>query len=421
MRPIIAVLILLLPGTLWGQDSISLTGCHMLAIQNAPRLQDKSHLEQIGVLKSDNAGTLWYPSLNLNGKVSYQSDVIELVLEDVPFPIEFPEIPHDQYGLDLDVSQTLYDGGITKSRRRFEEATTAAELQSVEVDLYSVKSRINQIYFTILLLQENNNNLQLHREILLKRKAVLESAMEEGAVMESEIKVLEVELLKIQQSLIQIESGKQSMLNTLNVLCGTQFPDDVHLTLPHFEQPVEDSWNRPEELLFKLKDASMEAGKELLARKRMPHLFAFGQAGYGKPGYNFLGGEWDFYYRVGAGLRWNIWDWNTNRRERQVIEQQQHILQNRKAAFDMGISTKLVQEEKKIEQYKKSVELERQVLDLQEEISEQASVKLANGTITATDYITEINKESMARINMATHKIRILQSMANYLILQGNL
>ena len=182
-----------------------------------------------------------------------------------------------------------------------------------------------------------------------------------------------------------------------------------------------DKANRPEFKLFDLKDASLEAGKELTGRKRMPVLYAFGQTGYGKPGYNMMSETWDFYYMVGAGIKWNIWDWNATGHEKQVIENQQMILKNQKATFTRELSSQLVQEEAKIEQYRKSMELEEQVLELQGEISENAASRLSNGTITATDYVTELNKESLARNKLATQRIRLTQSITNYLTIQGNL
>jgi hypothetical protein len=153
----------------------------------------------------------------------------------------------------------------------------------------------------------------------------------------------------------------------------------------------------------------------------MPILYAYGQSGYGKPGYNLMSSRWDFYYMVGAGLKWNIWDWSTTSREKQVIANQQQMLQNQRAAFDKEIGSLLVQEEARIEQYRQYMELEVQVLQLREEISANAASKFSNGTITATEYITELNKESLARISLATHEILLEQSITNYLTIQGNL
>jgi outer membrane protein TolC len=124
---------------------------------------------------------------------------------------------------------------------------------------------------------------------------------------------------------------------------------------------------------------------------------------------------------LGAGLKWKIWDWNTTSREKQLIGYQQQMLQTQRASFDKEIESLLVQEEASMEQYRLSMEMDQQVLELQKKISEQAAVSLDNGTITATDYVTELNKESLARIMLATHQVMLMQSTANYLTIQGNL
>ena len=421
MRTPALILLLTKAGSLVGQGSITLFDCHLLAQGNAPRLNDREIIRQIGDLKVDNAGTSWFPSLNLNGKLSYQSDVVIVSLTDPSIPVDFPEVPHDQFGLNLDISQNLFDGGITKSQKAYEEAASAAELQQVEVDLYGLKARVNQYYFATLVMQENRRNLGIHMDNLMTRHEVISAAIEYGTMLETDLKVIEVEILKIKQSLVEIDARRNSFLGALSVLCGIEFHKGTLLVIPVLDGKKGDRGARPEYQWFYLKNASMEAGKELMGKKRMPVLYAFGQTGYGKPGYNMLSGEWDFYYMVGAGLRWNIWDWNSSSRDRQVIGHQQQILRNQQASFDQEIESLMVQEEAKMEQFKESMKLEKQVLKLQTEISENAATRLANGTITATDYITELNKESLARINLATHQIQMMQSYANYLTIQGNL
>ena len=158
-----------------------------------------------------------------------------------------------------------------------------------------------------------------------------------------------------------------------------------------------------------------------MGKKRMPVLYAFGQTGYGKPGYNMLSGEWDYYYMLGAGLRWKIWDWNSSSREKQLITFQQLMLQSQRDNFDREIEAQLLQEDARIEQYRQTMELDRKVLELQTNISEQAAVQLDNGTMTAADYISELNKESLARITLDTHRVLLMQAMANYLTIQGKL
>ncbi len=421
MRAIVFILLFTAAGLLQAQDSISLFECHSMALENAPRLSDRELIEQIGELRNDQASSNWYPSLDFNGKVSYQSDVVTIALSDPSIPVAFPEVPHDQYGLNLDLRQNLYDGGKTKHLKELEEARTAADLQQVEVDLYGLKSRVNQYYFTILVLQENRLNLDIHMENLKARKESMRTAIEHGILLEAEMSVVEVEILKIRQRILEVDSGKKALMDALNILCGSNLAQDTRLQVPQLEAVSADQLNRPEYILFDLKDASLEAGKELTGRKRMPVLYAFGQAGYGKPGYNMMSGEWDTYYMVGAGFKWNIWDWNTTGQEKQVIQKQQMMLQNQRETFTKEISSKLVQAEAEIARYRQTMELEQQVLDLQQEISKHAASKLSNGTITATDYITELNKESLARNKLATHRILLSQSITNYLTIQGNL
>ena len=136
-------ILLLISGMVWAQNTFTLTQCHQLALENAPRTGDKELIRQIGDLKVDQAGTAWYPSMSLNGKISYQSDVVTVTLTDPTIPVEFPQIPHDQYGLNLDLTQNLYDGGITKSKKSYEQAMTETDLQKVEVDLYGLKGKVN--------------------------------------------------------------------------------------------------------------------------------------------------------------------------------------------------------------------------------------------------------------------------------------
>jgi outer membrane protein TolC len=412
---------LMLSGMVMGQETITLFECQDLAREHAPRLADLEAVQQMGEVRIEQAGSSWYPSLDLNGKLSYQSDVVTVALTDPSIPVAFPEVPHDQYGVNIDITQNIYDGGISHGRKLYEESLMEADLQQVEVDLYGLKGRVNQFYFAILVLQENRKNLEIQLENLEARHEVVQTAFSNGILQETDLHVIEVEELKVKQSLIEVESRRRSYMGALRILCGEEISDHAILENPQFEGVEDPGMNRPEFRLFDLKQAAMEKGKELAGKKRMPVLYAFGQTGYGKPGYNMLSEQWDYYYMVGAGLRWKIWDWSSSAREKQLIGYQQQMLENQRASFDREMESQLIQEEGRVEQYRKTLEMDRQVLELQERISQQAAVRLENGTITATDYITELSKTNLARITLATHRVLLTQSMANYLTIQGKL
>ncbi len=421
MRAIITGCFLLIWVPLFSQDTLSLSECHRLARENAPRLDDSRAIEQMGALKVRQASVNWYPGLELSGRATYQSDVIEIALSDPMIPVEFPRMPKDQYGINLDLSQTIYDGGMVSSRKNLEEASTRAGLQQVEVDLYRLKGQVNQLYFTILLLQEQRKNLEVHLENLLTRRKVVETAVESGTVLEGDLKLVDVEILRIKKSLAGLDAARRAGLDALLILCGKGDSQAVHLKDPGMKAPAGQENKRPEWLLFELRDASLEAGRELAGRKRMPLVYAFGQAGYGKPGYNMLSEEWDFYYRVGAGVRWQIWDWKESSREQQIIRRQQEMLRNRERTFGLEIESRRAREEARMEQIRESIRLEKELLELQEGITEQSATRLAHGTMTVAEYLTELSKENLSRIRLGTHRIELQQSIANYLLIQGNL
>ena len=421
MKTYITGLLFVVSTLAWGQETFTLAECHRLAMENAPRQGDRELIRQMGELRKDQAGTSWYPNLQLNGKMSYQSDVVAVALADPSIPVAFPEVPKDQYGLNLDLTQNLYDGGMASARKHYEEALTSANLQQVEVDLYRLKGRVNSYYFAVLLLQENLRNLEIHLDNLQAREEAMQTALASGTLLEADMKVLEVEKLKVRQSMLELSTRRSAFLEALGVLCGLELSEDTVLEMPRFEEYRAGQVNRPEYRLFELKEASMEVGKELVAKKRMPVLYAFGQTGYGKPGYNMLNPEWDFYYRIGAGISWKLWDWNHTKNEKKVIGYQQQVLQNQRATFDKELTSLLIQEEALIQQYRLSMEMEEKVVELQHEISENAAVKLDNGTMTTTEYVTELNKENLARVRLASHRVQLMQAMANYLTIEGNL
>ncbi len=421
MKGIYFLILVMLSAGIMGQESLTLFECQNMARDHAPRLGDLEVIQKMGDTKIDQAGSSWYPSLDLNGKLSYQSDVVTVAVSDPNIPVGFAEVPHDQYGLNLDIIQNIYDGGISRGMKSYEEAMMAADLQQVEVDLYRLKGRVNQYYFSVLVLQENRRNLEIHLQNLQARYETVQTAVTHGTMLETEMHVIQVEKLKVQQSMIELDSRRKSYMGALRVLCGDGLDEDGILEKPQFEGVEESGMNRPELKLFDLKHKSMEAGKELVAKKRLPVLYAFGQTGYGKPGYNMLSETWDHYYMLGAGLKWKIWDWNSTSREKQLIGYQQQMLQTQRASFDKEIESLMVQEEASMEQYRLTMEMDQQVLELQKKISKQAATSLENGTMTATNYITELNKESLARITLDTHQVLLMQSMANYLTIQGNL
>jgi len=421
MRKRAIVLGLFLASCLNAQDTLLFRDCLQFTKENSPRLKDRQLIDEEGALILQNLKSNWYPSLEINGKVSYQSDVVSIDIDQPGLMLTFPEMPNEQFGLNLDIRQTIYDGGYTKKKKQYEQLSTAVNLQSVEVDLYSLKEQVSNVYFTILALQENRKTLEIALENLKAREDVLESAVKNGIAEENDLWMIKVETLRLLQSISEIDAGRSGAMAMLRVYTGRELKENTMLELPFIEYSEPSEIVRPELQWFDLQSEVMDAGKDLSSVKRMPRFFAFGQAGLGMPGYNMLSDQVDTYYLIGAGLQWKIWDWNTTNRDKQILEKKKQMMLNSKETFSMNITAAMEKELQQTAHYKSSLELDDKMLGMRMAITKNASSKLDKGVISATDYLQILNEENRTRIHRSGNKIKLFKSIATYQLLKGTL
>ncbi|MCF8225919.1 MAG: TolC family protein [Bacteroidales bacterium] len=421
MKHRIALLFLLLPVMVTAQDTLFFRECLELVIENAPRLRDKQIIDEQGHLIQDNIRASWYPTLELNGKASYQSDVVSFEIDQPGIMIDFPEMPNEQYGINLDIRQTIYDGGLSGYRKAYELAATESSMKKAEIDLHSLKGSTTELYFSVLLLEENTNNLEIALENLKSREEILISAIENGIARETDLNVIRVEILKILQLISELDAARHGTLDVLSVYIGRVLNERTVFISPYIECYSTNDINRPELDLFNLQSEMLDIGKKISRVNRMPKLFAFGQAGIGMPGYNMLNDQLDTYYMVGAGLNWNIWDWNKTNREEQLLEKRKMIIENSKETFLMHTDAAMKKEYRKMDYLESALDLDQKMLQLRKEITRVTSTELDQGVISATDFLQVLNEEVSTRVARATHKLKLRQSIANYNLLNGTL
>lgn len=421
MKSLIIAFGLLLTLSVSAQDTLTLDLCLDLVVENSPRLKDRQVLDEQGRLSIDNIKSGWYPSLMLNGKASYQSDVIEFNIDQPGIPFSFPQMPHEQFGLNLDIRQTIYDGGMSRQRQFYEKVATEAALQTVDVDLQALKEQVLNLYFSILIIQEKRKNIRLTIDNLTSREKMLLSALENGVVEESDLQVIRVEILKIEQIISEMDAAKQGALQMMSIYLGRELDAQTILEIPYIEIAESRDISRPELKWFDLQSNVIDAGKELSSVKRMPQFFAYGQAGLGKPGYNMLSDKIDSYYLVGAGVHWNIWDWNNTKREKQILETRKQMILHSKESFSMKLHAGMEKEIENLEHFKSTIALDDKMLKMRMDITANAASKLDNGIISATDYLQVLNEENRTRVSKSTHKLQLLKAIVNYNFLIGTL
>ena len=333
--------------------------------------------------------------------------------------VTIPSVSKDQYKVYLDVTQNIWDGGLTKANEILETAQGETNQQGVEVELYKVKEQVNSLFFSSFLLQENLNVILKKQETLESRKLMLESGVKNGAVLQSDLDLILAELVKVKQQEIELQSNRETVLSAMAILTGRQVHNLQNLVIGVVDVSLDNQLDRPELSLFERQTDVLSASSELIQKKRNPKLYGFGQAGYGRPGLNMLNDQFDTYYIVGLGLNWAVFDWKNTKRSKETIKLKQQLVQTQQQQFERSVSIALDSELKKISKLEELLASDQELIELQERITKNSASKLENGAITTSDYITDLNAEMAARITMETHKVQLEAAKINYQNIQG--
>ncbi len=406
------------------QESVTLDFCYLKAIENYPLTKQKELLTASNDLIIKNLNKNYLPDMMVNGQVHYQSDVTKTPFQDVSIPgmPSMPTVSKDWYKISLDVNQVIYDGSITNRQKDLEEINLQIDQQNVDIELYKVKEKINQIYFNVLLLRESIQTIELHEKILTAKLKDVESGIKNGNILASNADIIKAEIIQLEQSLVELNIGIQASINILNELTALELNTNTEFKTPDVSIDLNNYLNnRPEFYLFTLHQNKLEASKKVLGSKLLPRLYAFGQAGYGRPGYDMLKNEFDDFYMIGARLNWKIWDWNRSGKEKDILDLQSKIIDTQKETYDKNIRIELQNKIAEIRKVEEMISRDNQIIELREKITKSSSSQLDNGVITSTEYLTELNAESKSKLDLQTHKIQLIKAKLDYKATLGNL
>lgn len=403
------------------QDQISLEICYEKAIENYPLTVQGELLTASNELKMKSLNKNYMPQMLLNGQAHYQSDVTKMPIQEAaPFYVE--PLSKDWYKVTLDVNQVIYDGSATSREKQLEQVNYEIRKQNLEVEFYNLKQRINSIYFTIILLSENEKVLELHKSTLQSRLKTVQSAVTNGTLLQSNEDILAAEIIKIEQSIDEISINRDAAIKILNEYTALNITGNTKLSLPDIQIEYSSlANNRPEYKLFSMEQRKIESSKKLMEVKNLPRLSAFGQAGYGRPGYDMLKNQFDDFYMLGARLSWNFYDWNHTKKEKEILNIQNDIIHSQKETFDKNVRIDLENKLSVIRRVEQLISRDQEIIELRTRISESASSQLSNGVITSTEYITELNEESSARLNFEIHAIELVKAKLEYQSTLGNI
>lgn len=416
MKITIVILLLLFHSSIGSsaQQILTLEECYELVERNYPLAKQKRLLQQKSSYDVDALGKSKLPKIYLNAQTSYQSDVIG-------FPAAIPGVEHinkDQYRATLDVNQLIYGGGTIDADVKLKQAQTKTQQQQIEVSLYQLKGRINQYYFSILLLQEKSE-LLLSKKALLKSKVKeVKSAVKFGAILPASEQVLEAEILKINQQLAEIKFDIIKLLNNLSVLANTIISSETILVQPHFDS-LNARGTRPELVYYNLQEQELEFSKNVISRSNLPEIHAFGQAGYGNPGLNMLDNSFQNFYVVGLKANWNVFDWGKNKVAKKALEISKELVKSEKETFELSTKIQLDELDNEIKKMEQLLLSDAELILLREKILKSSEAQMKNGVITTSEYLTEYTNLFEAKNILKIHEVQLSLAKSSYELIIG--
>ncbi len=396
----------------FAQEKTTLADCYKSATENYPLARQRGLIASANALTIKNLNASFMPQVELGGQATWQSEVTKLELPANPLFPKIEPLSQDQYKMTLDIRQNIYDGGMIKQSKAVQNAVSQTEIQKLEIELFKVRDRVNQLYFSILQADENIKLVEILKADLMPRMAKVKAGIDNGIAIPMNQRVLEAELLKADQRLLELQIMKKSSILMLNQLVKGSFSEKTIFEKPISATAAENKNNRPELRLFSAQQSLFAMQSDLTKVKNMPRLTAFATGGYGKPGLNFLKNEFRPYAIVGVAAKWNLTDKISKKEsyDKELLAIQGRTIELQKEAFLLNSDLQTQQLQSEIEKYKQLIISDKQIIDLRQKNKFTSSTQLDNGIITANDFIIEANAENQARQNLTLHELQLLMS-----------
>lgn len=393
-------------------SQLTLEECQRQAQANYPLVRQYGLIEKAREYDLSNAGKGYLPQISLSGKATYQSDITKLPV-DIP-GIDVKTAPKDQYQMMLELQQTLWDGGDIRAKKRLTRAASEVDVEKQNVDMYALNDRVNQLFFGILLLDEQLKQNQLLLDDLGRTHKQVSNYMANGIASQSDLDAVSVERLNTKQHRVELETARQAYLNMLSVFIGKAVSPETTLVKPALEESssVEVGLNnRPELRWYDAQGEQLRVQESALNNRLMPRFGLFVQGAYGNPGLNMLRDEFDTYYMAGVRMSWNFGSLYTLKNDRRKIDNTRRKIETGRDVFLFNTRLEATRQDANVVSMRRQMADDDEIICLRENIRRAAEAKVENGTLTVTDMLREITNESLARQTKALHEVQLLMHM----------
>lgn len=405
---------------------LTLEACQQMAKQNYPLVKRYDLIHRSAAYNVSNIKKAWLPQVQASVQATVQNrttqlpDKLSSILAQSGQTYE--GIGKEQYRLQVEISQTLWDGG--RISRQAEVGKRKAEIEEAQTDvnLYALRRRVSDLFFSQLLLDERIRlNAQL-QAMLQSNEDKLRAMLQRGVAMQSDVDRLRAERLRAIQAGDELTAARHAVSRMLALFCGVEQADS--LVKPSSEINTDPKTNeRPELQLIDCRLRLADTQQQLLKSRLLPVLSIFAQGYYGRPGYNLFEDmqrhRLSFNALAGARLSWSLSSLYTRRNDLHQLAVQREEAENARELFLLNNQMEEAQQQAHIAGRRKVMQADDEIVSLRQSIRRATEAQLTHGTIDADRLLQEITKENEACITRAVHELELLQSIYELKIIKG--
>lgn len=393
--------------------SQTLQQCYNAAESNYPLIKQANLIEQTKQLTLSNIKRGWIPQFQVSAQATYQSDVtafpeqIQNLYQQIG--INMAGLQKFQYRIGLDMQQTIYDGSAMHYQKQVAQRQAETDKAQLESNLYAIKQRVNDLYFGLLLINENIKLNEELQDLLLKNEQKLQKLYSRGLISKSDLEAVKAERLTTAQQTVTLQSNAEQLTAILSAFCGIEITD---LQRP---EPITSTTenDRPELKYFDAQANLINAYRKQLNAAITPRISLFASAFYGYPGYNLFNDmmhhDGSLNAIVGAKLSWNIGGFYTRKNDKNKLQLKAQMIENNREIFLFNNRLEQIGKDEQIKKYQRLEKDDADIIALRTSVRQASESKLENGTIDINDLLKDIFNENNAKIQNAIHQIEMLK------------
>lgn len=418
MKKLLLTVLMAVAGTLGAICQLTLDSCIARAQANYPLIVNYGLLDRTMGLELSDVNKGWLPRIGLYAQGTAQNAVaafpnaLKGLIDGTGHHIR--GLGKEQYKVGVELNQTIYDGGSAREQRRVARADNAAQKARLDVELYSVRRRVQELYFGILLI-DRQIEIARDTEKLLEAKLIdIKAKINDGVAMQADADMAEAQILTLKQQIAEAEASCKAYCSALALFTGGPVDEDS-LVVPNSEMPETSDNLRPELALYEARKKANDARLGSIDVSTMPRIGLFAQGYYGYPGYNYfesmMNRKLSLNVLAEIKISWNIDAFYTRHNARRKLSLANETIDAERNTFMLNNNIDMEMNRNTIEGLLNIMADDQRIVELRTNVRRAAEARLENGVIDTTDLLAKISDENQARLNAQYHSIKLIQNI----------